>query len=234
MKVALGLSSVWLYLVVMVVFNSASQIRTQTSVFPPAITSTSLDLKDVENDADFTKNRGVPIFTNKEKSGPTTAITPTSGRVTLSKALESPAVTHTPLNLLTTQSTKRAFSSQPASPSLDGTPSVQSSKEPLLVSLSTASAPSTTGGSQDIARPTHQDAPSQLNVGGEDFQGSVRRSLDPLLAGLLSVFIVTSAVIFVVLFLKFRQQNSNPEFHRLQDLPMDDLMEDTPLSRYTY
>lgn len=44
--------------------------------------------------------------------------------------------------------------------------------------------------------------------------------LDPLLAGLLSVFIVTTAVVFVILFLKFRQRTNHPEFHRLQDLPM--------------
>lgn len=44
--------------------------------------------------------------------------------------------------------------------------------------------------------------------------------LDPLLAGLLSVFIVTTAIVFVVLFLKFRQRTNHPEFHRLQDLPM--------------
>lgn len=44
--------------------------------------------------------------------------------------------------------------------------------------------------------------------------------LDPLLAGLLSVFIVTTAFIFIVLFLRFRQRTNHPEFHRLQDLPM--------------
>lgn len=44
--------------------------------------------------------------------------------------------------------------------------------------------------------------------------------LDPLLAGLLSVFIVTTAIVFVILFLKFRQRTNHPEFHRLQDLPM--------------
>lgn len=44
--------------------------------------------------------------------------------------------------------------------------------------------------------------------------------LDPLMAGLLSVFIVTTAIVFIVLFLKFRQRTNHPEFHRLQDLPM--------------
>ncbi|XP_019954526.2 uncharacterized protein [Paralichthys olivaceus] len=85
--------------------------------------------------------------------------------------------------------------------------------------------------------PKHQEAPSELNVGDEDLKGPryhPSSPLDPLLAGLLSVFIVTTAIVFVVLFLKLRQRTNHPEFHRLQDLPMDDLMEDTPLSRYTY
>lgn len=104
------------------------------------------------------------------------------------------------------------------------------------------------------AVPTHQEVPSELNVGDEgrlrgrwlwetiilwlccqyasswcpflchvDLKGPRYRSsspLDPLLAGLLSVFIVTTAIVFVILFLKFRQRTNNPEFHRLQDLPM--------------
>lgn len=56
-----------------------------------------------------------------------------------------------------------------------------------------------------------------------DLKGPRYRSsspLDPLLAGLLSVFIVTTAIVFVILFLKFRQRTNHPEFHRLQDLPM--------------
>ncbi|KAK5599596.1 hypothetical protein CRENBAI_018906 [Crenichthys baileyi] len=85
--------------------------------------------------------------------------------------------------------------------------------------------------------PTHREFPSELNIGDDDLKGSHHRSnspLDPLLAGLLSVFIVTTAVVFTVLFFKFRQRVNHPEFHRLQDLPMDDLMEDTPLSRYAH
>ncbi|XP_037314319.2 mucin-7-like isoform X2 [Pungitius pungitius] len=85
--------------------------------------------------------------------------------------------------------------------------------------------------------PGQTEVPSELNVGDEDLKGPSYRSsspLDPLLAGLLSVFIVTTAIVFVILFLKLRQRTNHPEFHRLQDLPMDDLMEDTPLSRFTY
>ncbi|XP_077377928.1 uncharacterized protein LOC144019011 [Festucalex cinctus] len=81
------------------------------------------------------------------------------------------------------------------------------------------------------------DVPSELNIGDEDFKRQRTRSyaaLDPFLAGLLSVFIIITALVFIVVFLRFRQQTDQPEFHRLQDIPMDDLMEDTPLSRYTH
>lgn len=57
----------------------------------------------------------------------------------------------------------------------------------------------------------------------EELKGSQHRSsspLDPLLAALLSVFIISTAVVFIVLFFKMRQRTSHPEFHRLQDLPM--------------
>ncbi|CAL8280819.1 unnamed protein product [Lota lota] len=80
----------------------------------------------------------------------------------------------------------------------------------------------------------HPDIPSELNVGDDAFKGpKPSSSLDPLLAGLVSVCVVTAAIISVVLFLRFRQQAGRPEFQRLQDVPMDDLMEDT-LSSYTY
>ncbi|XP_007259561.3 uncharacterized protein LOC103033886 [Astyanax mexicanus] len=74
------------------------------------------------------------------------------------------------------------------------------------------------------------DTPSELNVGDEDSSAT----WDPLLAGLVSVFVVTAAIVSLLIFLKFRHRNERPEFRRLQDLPMDDMMEDTPLSMYSY
>ncbi|KAG9273699.1 platelet glycoprotein Ib alpha chain-like [Astyanax mexicanus] len=81
----------------------------------------------------------------------------------------------------------------------------------------------------------HQDGPSELDVGDEDSSKVPHASpWDPLLAALVSIFIVSTALVSIMLFLRFRQQSEHPEFHRLQDLPMDDLLEDTPLSRYSY
>ncbi|XP_029380962.1 salivary glue protein Sgs-3-like [Echeneis naucrates] len=137
--------------------------------------------------------------------------------------------------LQTTDTPTSTFSSQPAHTLQDGSStalafSTQPQPESPTTEHPSRTAPSST-------RLTHQEVPSELNVGDEDTKGHQYHPsspLDPLLAGLLSVFIVTTAIIFVVLFLKLRQRTNQPEFHRLQDLPMDDLMEDTPLSRYTY
>lgn len=73
---------------------------------------------------------------------------------------------------------------------------------------------------------------SQLNVGEEIVHEGP--TLDPLLAGLVSAFIIAAVIITLLLFLKLRRRDSRPEFRRLQDLPMDDMMEDTPLSMYSY
>ncbi|KAM4655213.1 uncharacterized protein AAGF69_010168 isoform 1-T1 [Amazona ochrocephala] len=57
---------------------------------------------------------------------------------------------------------------------------------------------------------------------------------DPLVITVTSVFIVMVGILGLVGFLRYRQHNSRMEFRRLQDLPMDDMMEDTPLSLYSY
>ncbi|XP_017262871.1 mucin-21 [Kryptolebias marmoratus] len=79
----------------------------------------------------------------------------------------------------------------------------------------------------------HPASPSQLNVEGDTAVAHASPTLDPLLAGLVSAFIVTAIIITLLLFLKLRRRDSRPEFRRLQELPMDD-MEDTPLSMYSY
>lgn len=73
---------------------------------------------------------------------------------------------------------------------------------------------------------------SEQNVGEEMVHEGP--TLDPLLAGLVSAFIIAAVIITLLLFLKLRRRDSRPEFRRLQDLPMDDMMEDTPLSMYSY
>ncbi|XP_061744115.1 uncharacterized protein LOC133543526 [Nerophis ophidion] len=80
----------------------------------------------------------------------------------------------------------------------------------------------------------HPDTPSQLNVKGETVMIHDSHTPDPLLAGLVSAFVITAVIITLLLFLKLRRRDNRPEFRRLQDLPMDDMMEETPLSMYSY
>ncbi|XP_040000432.1 mucin-17-like [Xiphias gladius] len=138
---------------------------------------------------------------------------------------------------LLTRDPTTTFSSQPAHTVQDASSTAHASTTQPQAESQTTNLPLTSAPGQGPAGTTHQEVPSELNIGDEDFNGSkyhLSSPLDPLLAGLLSLFIVTTAIVFVILFLKFRQRTNHPEFHRLQDLPMDDLMEDTPLSRYTY
>ncbi|XP_048351686.1 uncharacterized protein LOC125432310 isoform X2 [Sphaerodactylus townsendi] len=57
---------------------------------------------------------------------------------------------------------------------------------------------------------------------------------DPLVIAVIFIFIVTVGILALMGFLRYRQRTSWLHFRRLQDLPMDDMMEDTPLSLYSY
>ncbi|XP_075688715.1 uncharacterized protein LOC142657542 [Rhinoderma darwinii] len=82
-----------------------------------------------------------------------------------------------------------------------------------------------------------QRGPSVLEVGDEKDLTSYhpRNSSNPLFVMIVSVFtIMVVMVVVVVGFHRYKKRNSRTEFRRLQDLPMDDMMEDTPLSLYSY
>ncbi|XP_015263771.1 PREDICTED: protein EGT2-like [Gekko japonicus] len=57
---------------------------------------------------------------------------------------------------------------------------------------------------------------------------------DPLVIAVIFIFTVTVGILALMGFLRYRQRNNRLQFRRLQDLPMDDMMEDTPLSLYSY
>ncbi|KAM4642199.1 uncharacterized protein O3C94_016591 [Discoglossus pictus] len=84
-----------------------------------------------------------------------------------------------------------------------------------------------------------QRGPSVLDVGDDDKREMPsyypKSSSNQLFVMIVSVF--TIMVVMVVVFVGFQRywrRNNRTEFRRLQDLPMDDLMEDTPLSLYSY
>ncbi|XP_039340885.1 mucin-2-like [Mauremys reevesii] len=97
----------------------------------------------------------------------------------------------------------------------------------------------TTAAGQPSADPVHEKA-SVLDVGdddGQDLPSSAvagRMGANPLVIGVISMFVVMVGILALVGFLRYRQRHSRMEFRRLQDLPMDDMMEDTPLSLYSY
>ncbi|XP_069837343.1 uncharacterized protein [Dendropsophus ebraccatus] len=76
-----------------------------------------------------------------------------------------------------------------------------------------------------------QQGPSVLEVGHKkDLPSS---SSNTLFVMVVSIFtIMTVMVVVVVGFHRYRNRNSRNAFRRLQDLPMDDMMEDTPLYSY--
>ncbi|XP_023788279.1 uncharacterized protein LOC111933114 isoform X3 [Cyanistes caeruleus] len=119
-----------------------------------------------------------------------------------------------------------------ASRTLPVTPLVTSS-----TSASTAAIPTSTPTLAQSLEHRHEKT-SVLDVGDDDnselpnLAGKTRA--DPLVITVISVFIVMVGILGLVGFLRYRQHNNRMEFRRLQDLPMDDMMEDTPLSLYSY
>ncbi|XP_041063917.1 mucin-5AC-like isoform X2 [Carcharodon carcharias] len=72
-------------------------------------------------------------------------------------------------------------------------------------------------------------------VNGKPVSSPNGTKVDPLVIGMITVFFIIIGIVSILGFLKYRQRNSQPEFRRLHELPMDDMMEeDTPLSLYSY
>ncbi|XP_053806836.1 probable serine/threonine-protein kinase dyrk2 isoform X1 [Vidua chalybeata] len=126
----------------------------------------------------------------------------------------------------------RSTSFATASSTVTVTPLVTSS-----TSASTAAIPTSTPTLPQSLEPRHEKT-SVLDVGDDNnselpnLAGKARA--DPLVITVISVFIVMVGILGLVGFLRYRQHNNRMEFRRLQDLPMDDMMEDTPLSLYSY
>ncbi|KAL7879487.1 hypothetical protein SRHO_G00017410 [Serrasalmus rhombeus] len=156
------------------------------------------------------------------------------------------STTITPGSMMTLTASTAAFTSLGEEHQTSHQSTISASETiPMDSSVPSSSPASTWTALLDKTQPTgpvpvenpHQDGPSELDVGDEDSDSAKvphASPWDPLLAALVSIFVVSTALVSVMLFLRFRQQSEHPEFHRLQDLPMDDLLEDTPLSSYSY
>ncbi|TFK01707.1 envelope glycoprotein [Platysternon megacephalum] len=124
----------------------------------------------------------------------------------------------------------------PAAMTTGSTPATTTTVTPRASSPNGAA---TTAVGQPSADPVHKKA-SVLDVGDDNAQDLPSSAVagamgaDPLVIGVISLFVVMVGILALVGFLRYRQRHSRMEFRRLQDLPMDDMMEDTPLSLYSY
>uniref|UniRef100_A0A9J8AR45 Si:ch73-344o19.1 n=1 Tax=Cyprinus carpio carpio TaxID=630221 RepID=A0A9J8AR45_CYPCA len=161
-------------------------------------------------------------------SNSSTSVSYLKSTVSYSVASTAPATSFSPSEGPQTVSTPASSVIQTTQTAPPFTPTSPQTSQVILTSSSKVTGP---------APLEDQDEPSELDVGDQESGKDPHRPaspLDPLLAALVTIFIICTAMVSAVLFLRFRHRSEHPEFHRLQDLPMDDLLEDTPLSRYTY
>ncbi|KAI1892048.1 hypothetical protein AGOR_G00149970 [Albula goreensis] len=219
--------------------NSTSLNSTATA--PPPVVSTTNSSANGTDGVLLTSSPQPKPQDNSTLQNETTAAPPNTTAGTSSPAVngsmvatQSPGGTvHTTTGSLNASSPSSASTTPHVNVALSSAPPSKASPTTASTQPATPRSQRTSSTSSATANP---DTPSELNVGDEDVPSAPNSgtSLDPLLAGLVSVFIVGAAIVSLLIFLKFRQRNSGPEFRRLQDLPMDDMMEDTPLSMFTY
>ncbi|XP_026201271.1 mucin-5AC-like [Anabas testudineus] len=173
--------------------------------------------------ANTTLPTNTSILITKQPAHPTT-------RSSTSAPTPEPPKTTATVSTQSTSTSSTGSSQKIPAPETQTSPHTSKSNGPLDQTKSTISSPSSPSAQTKV----HANTPSQLNVGGDTTMVHESPTLDPLLAGLVSAFIITAVIITLLLFLKLRRRDNRPEFRRLQDLPMDDMMEDTPLSMYTY
>ncbi|XP_033884344.3 mucin-2-like isoform X2 [Acipenser ruthenus] len=172
---------------------------------------------------------------------PATTLTPSQESEASTGSLEYPPQSATPANVtLGAKSPKTSESPAeiPASPS-SAAPTIPT-LPPTAPPARETSRPHTPGASTSTPAPPaklNQVSPPVFDIGDDQSvsaQSPASTSMEPLVAGLISLFIIALGLVSTLLYLRFQQRCVRPEFRRLQDLPMDDMMEDTPLSLYSY
>ncbi|KAL6107465.1 uncharacterized protein ACO6RY_18232 [Pungitius sinensis] len=202
-----------------------------SSVRPPHVPQAPEPVSPAASLPETTKGLSGTVATEEESTSVTPDSKTDSNIVSASKDSTPPPTsthphTHTPSPPITTQPTHTTPPAESPNPqTISPTPPTNTSTSPSSTDPPSSSPP------QAKAR---ADSPSQINARDDTTMVHDPPTLDPLLAGLVSAFIITAVIITLLLFLKLRQRDARPEFRRLQDLPMDDMMEDTPLSMYSY
>ncbi|XP_035189503.1 flocculation protein FLO11-like [Oxyura jamaicensis] len=201
--------------------------------------STTEEMDDANSATPTTPLNSMLATTNSSQLGPSDRQTvgPTEARSETRPATSPVGATEVstvePRTSSAPVSTVGSTSSTTASSAITARPPVTSS------ATSVATSPTSTSTLGHPLEPMHEKA-SVLDVGDDENPELPSSPLadttraDPLVITVISVFIVMVGILGLVGFLRYRQHNSRMEFRRLQDLPMDDMMEDTPLSLYSY
>ncbi|XP_054690322.1 mucin-2-like isoform X1 [Grus americana] len=201
--------------------------------------STTEEMDDASSATPTPPLNSVPATTNSSQLGPS------DGHTVGSTAARSETRPGTSPVGATEESTMEPRTSAPiatvgsmSSATASGTTMVR----PLVTSstaTSTAAIPTSRSALKQPLERSHEKA-SVLDVGDDEnpelpsSPSADTTRADPLVITVISVFIIMVGILGLVGFLRYRQHNSRMDFRRLQDLPMDDMMEDTPLSLYSY
>ncbi|XP_063283223.1 uncharacterized protein LOC134568521 [Pelobates fuscus] len=186
-------------------FNSQPTSTATPTTTPTATTRAEETAETVKSHTEMPLTTPEPPTEQSQSSSDTSTVI-TQGTVT----------TATQMAAITTNVfiTSRATTASPTSPATQGTRAAHTTRSEV------------------------EEHPSVLNVGDDDrdLPGFYSKSnSNPLFVMIVSVFtIMVVMVVVIVGFHRYRRRNSRTEFRRLQDLPMDDMMEDTPLSLYSY
>ncbi|XP_072919044.1 uncharacterized protein [Hemitrygon akajei] len=201
-----------------------------------AVTSIPQQMRTTRKMDATVQGSGYETTIEPKKMSPTT---PTEHEGSKELANDTMAESETPQVLTTLQESKT-------------TPTTVTSSTPVGISTTTettpTSRPSTTQAtgivtSQTIINKTTKLFSTQQN---EDSMANGKKmvngkpasnlnKMDPLVIGMITVFFIIIGIVSLLGYLKYRQRINQPEFRRLHELPMDDMMEeDTPLSLYSY
>ncbi|XP_051730643.1 uncharacterized protein LOC127502117 [Ctenopharyngodon idella] len=212
--------------------TTSTEPTPHTDTTTEKVANSSAPAENVSFSGNITDSRNESDVSPMNNQTTVTMVRPTTPATVLPSTIhESTSIIHiTTFHPTPTETTRAPEATRPEStsahPKQTSSPTTSSFTAAAFPAVSTQMSTS----SSPVQAKAHVDTPSALNVGDDDNKVST----DPLLAGLVSAFVVVAAIVSVLIFLKFRNTNDGPEFRRLQDLPMDDMLEDAPLSMYSY
>ncbi|XP_053325541.1 mucin-2-like [Spea bombifrons] len=234
--------------------SEESDSRAAVGSRSPEVITGSVETVSDSNWKSTVQNNMEEEVTSAVHTRPTPSATPTP-KATDDETL-GPVESSTEILPLHTQKTPEV----PPSPSTPGTPPIVTTQAivttasfystwmaAITTSMSVTTRPTTasptsppTRGStlSPTTRAQVQRRPSVLDVGEDEKDLPTyypKNNSNPLFVMIVAIFTIMVVMIVVVVgFHRYRRRNNRTEFRRLQDLPMDDMMEDTPLSLYSY